>query len=113
MRLVKPEDRHPERHGVAAGNSLATEARLHLEPILEAATLPERMDAVVALVRWARDGWDDPASQPGQHFWSRRQGGRLDAALTLLESDQGLRHRYQEAIRSVLEESDATNGGEH
>ena len=59
MRLVKPEDRHPERQGVAAGNSLATEARLHLE------------------------------------------------------SDRGLRRRYQEAIRSVLEESDATTGGEH
>lgn len=106
---MKPEDRHPERQGVAAGDSLAAEARLHLEPILEAATLPERLDAVVALVRWTRDGWDDPADPHGRHFWSRRQGGRLDATLTLLESDQGLRHRYQEAIRSVLDEGDATN----
>ncbi len=123
---MKPEVRHPGQQDVAgvgpaeaggetplphraAGDSLAADARQHLEPILEAATLPERMDAVVALVRWAREGWDDPESSPGRHFWSRRRGGRLDAALALLESDQGLRRRYQDAIRSVLEESDATN----
>jgi site-specific recombinase len=106
---VTPEDRHPEQQGVAAGDSLADEARRHLEPILEAATLPERLDAVVALVRWAGEGWDDPASQRSRHFWSRRRGGRLDAVLALLESDHELRRRYQDAIRSVFEECDATN----
>lgn len=106
---MKPEDRHSEQQGVAAADSLAGEARRHLDPILEAATLPERLDAVVALVRWTRDGWGDPAGHHSGHFWSRRGGGRLDAALALLEFDPELRRRYQDAIRSVLEEGDATN----
>ena len=110
---MKPEDRHSERQDVPAGDSLAAEARRHLEPVLEAVTLPERMDAVVALVRWARGGWDDPAGQPGRHFWSRRRGGRLDAALTLLESDAELRRRYQEAVAALFQESDATNAFAH
>jgi site-specific recombinase len=106
---VKPEDRHPQRQGVPAGNSLAAEARRHLEPILEATTLPGRMDGLVDLVRWARGGWEDPASPPSRHLWSRRRGGRLDAALALLESDSELRRGYQEVIAAVLREGDATN----
>lgn len=110
---MKPADRHPGPPGVIAGDSLAAEARRHLDPIVEAATLPERLDAVVAMVRWARGGWDDPAGQPGRHFWSRRRGGRLDAALTLLESDAELRCRYQEAVAALFQESDATNAFAH
>ena len=94
-------------------DSLAAEARRHVEAIAEATTLPDRMDAFVALVRWVRSGWDDPAGQPVRHFWSRRREGRLDAAVALLESDDELRRCYQDAVAGVFQEGDATNAFAH
>src|SRR6188472_219501 len=76
----------------------ATSLREHVKAFTAAATLADRADAFIALVRWTRH---DAAAD-----------ARLDALLDLLEEpDEG--HRFHEAISTLLVEAESTNAFAH
>ena len=76
----------------------ATSLREHVKAFTAAATLADRADAFIALVRWTRH---DAASD-----------ARLDALLDLLEEpDEG--HRFHDAISTLLVEAESTNAFAH
>jgi site-specific recombinase len=72
--------------------------RDRVEAFTAAATLSERTDAFVALVRWTRHAPDGEA--------------RLDTLLDLLD-DADVRRRFQEAVGALLAETDGTNAFAH
>jgi site-specific recombinase len=79
--------------------------RTHLRAFADAATLSERTDAFVALVRWTRTG------PSGSGAWEH-DGGRLDALLDQLDDpDEG--RRFHDAIGAMLAETDGTNAFAH
>jgi hypothetical protein len=54
MELI--QENHQER-SAPAKPGFARGLRRHVDAFIEAASLPERMDAIVALGRWSRHGW--------------------------------------------------------
>lgn len=80
------------------------ELRTLVDSFVGAATLSERTDAFVALIRWTR-----AASMQSN---AEGRGGRLGALLDLLE-DPGERQRFQDAVGDVLAETDGTNAFAH
>jgi site-specific recombinase len=87
-------------HVVATYSTAVDSASLreHVKAFTAAATLADRADAFIALVRWTRH---DAASD-----------ARLDALLDLLEEpDEG--HRFHDAISTLLVEAESTNAFAH
>ena len=84
--------------------------RLRVDAFINAATLTDRTDAFVALVRWARHtpGVLGPASTA----LAERHGRRLDELLDLLD-DPGERRGFQSAMALLLAETDGTNAFAH
>jgi site-specific recombinase len=78
--------------------------RTGVDAFTTAATLSERTDTFVALVRWTRAG-------SARGSWSR-DGARLDALLDLLDEAAGQR-RFHAAIDALLAETDGTNAFAH
>ena len=78
--------------------------RTHVEAFTTAATLSERTDTFVDLVRWTRAG----SARGG---WSR-DGARVDALLDLLDDPAEMR-RFHAAIDALLAETDGTNAFAH
>jgi site-specific recombinase len=86
---------------VVANYSMAvdpTSLRDHVKAFTAAATLAERTDAFIALVRWTRHDATGDA--------------RLDALLDLLEEPDE-RHRFHAAISTLLVEAESTNAFAH
>ncbi|HEX4824208.1 MAG TPA: hypothetical protein VFV19_07825 [Candidatus Polarisedimenticolaceae bacterium] len=70
------------------------DVRRHLAPFLDATSLSSRVDALVDLIRWTR---------------IEERSARLDGLLDLLDGDEGLARRVQEAIAEIFRETDGTN----
>ncbi|HEX9180827.1 MAG TPA: hypothetical protein VF859_10565, partial [Burkholderiales bacterium] len=94
-----------------ATESVVQNLAAHVDELLEAGDLATRIDALIALMDWMRAGIDRKAMLAEERSDSLPGYAteRLRMLLDLLEGDENLRRRFQEATGAVLAETHGIN----